>query len=107
MRILLSLTVDGFIKKANSTEIVFPFHLPFWYIAEKIFISILCKMSHFYQNLLMTKQSSAFYSFTQGIQYKYIGKDDKWHWVAKTNIQRAGSDRPYKHSMNTKRVRNN
>lgn len=55
VRVLLSVTVDTFIKKANSTEIVFPFYLPFWYIAEKIFISISCQMSHFYQNLFMTK----------------------------------------------------
>lgn len=47
----------------------------------------------FNQNLLMTKQRFAFYSFTQGIQYKHMGRDDNWHWVAKTNIQRARSDR--------------
>lgn len=43
---------------------------------------------HFYLNLLMTKRFS-FCSFMGGIQYKYIAKADKWHWVAKTQHSKS------------------
>jgi len=34
-----------------------------------------------------------------------MGKDDKWHQVAKTNIQGAGSDRPWTLSAHINTVR--
>lgn len=67
---------------------------------------------HFYLNLLMTKPRFAFCSFTGGIQYIYMAKDDKWHWAAKIQHsksrirQTADSERPHKHSKNTKRAIN-
>lgn len=53
----------------------------------------------------MTKQRFAFYYLMQRIQYKYMGKDDKWHCVAKTNIQRVRSDRPLTLSAHINSVR--